>query len=157
MNYIKNLLCTLGFVSMFAACTNNPNVNQLLANKETRTAIIDTIANDDKMSREMMNAMMNSRDSMQQHIGVMMEMMRDNPGMMNTMMSNLMEASKKDSNIMIHMYENMMSNQEMMGRMKQRMTVKKDSSGMMMKANSKKSKKKAKTNTKMFTTIKKPN
>ena len=114
----------MGFVSLFAACTNSPNVNQLLANKETRTAIIDTIANDDKMAREMMNAMMNSRDSMQQHIGVMMEMMRENPGMMNTMMSNLMEASKTDSNIMIHMYENMMGNQEMMDRMKQRMMKK---------------------------------
>ena len=120
----------MGFVSLFAACTNSPNVNQLLANKETRTAIIDTIANDDKMAREMMNAMMNSRDSMQQHIGVMMEMMRNNPGMMNTMMSNLMEASKKDSNIMIRMYENMMDNNEMMDRMKQRMMKRKDTSTM---------------------------
>lgn len=124
MNYIKTMLCTIGFVLLFAACTNTPTVNQLLANKETRTAIIDTIANDDKMAREMMNAMMNSRDSMQQHIGVMMEMMRENPGMMNTIMSNLMEASKTDSNIMIHMYENMMNNQEMMDRMKQRMMKK---------------------------------
>lgn len=124
MNSIKTLLCTISFVSLFTACTYSPNVNQLLADKETRTAIIDTIANDDKMAREMMNAMMNSNDSMQPHIGMMMEMMRNNPGMMNTMMSNLMEASKTDSNIMIHMYENMMSNQEMMDRMKQRMMKK---------------------------------
>ena len=124
MNSIKTLLCTISFVSLFTACTYSPNVNQLLADKETRTAIIDTIANDDKMAREMINAILNRNDSMQPHIGVMMEMMRNNPGMMNTMMSNLMEASKTDSNIMIHMYENMMSNQEMMDRMKQRMMKK---------------------------------
>lgn len=124
MNFIYKLVWTMSIVSLFAACTTGSTVNQLLSNQETRAAIIDSIANDDKMSREMMTAMMNSKDSMRQHMGALMEMMRDNPGMMNTMMSNLMEASKKDSNIMIHMYENMMSNQEMMGRMKQRMTKK---------------------------------
>lgn len=67
---------------------------------------------------------------MQRHMGAMMEMMRENPGMMNTVMSNLMEASKKDSNIMIHMYENMMDNNEMMERMKLRMLKKKDTSKM---------------------------
>jgi hypothetical protein len=120
----------MGLVSLFAACTSNPTVNQLLANKETRAAIIDTIANDDKMSVEMMQAMMNNNDSMHRHMGAMMEMMRENPGMMNTVMSNLMEASKNDSNMMIHMYENMMDNNEMMERMKQRMLKKKDTSKM---------------------------
>lgn len=130
MNYIKKLVWTMGLVSLFAACTNNPTVNQLLANNGTRSAIIDTIANDDKMSAEMMQAMMNNKDSMHRHMGAMMEMMRENPGMMNTVMSNLMEASKKDSNMMIHMYENMMDNNEMMERMKQRMMKRKDTSTM---------------------------
>lgn len=70
----------------------------------------------------MMTAMMNSRDSMRQHMGVLMEMMRNNPGMMTTMMNNLMEASKTDSNIMNHLYENLLDNQIMMERMKGRMT-----------------------------------
>lgn len=130
MNYIKKLACAVSFVLLFAACSSNPTVNQLLANKETRVAIIDSIANDDKMSVEMMQAMINNKDSMHRHMGAIMEMMRDNPGMMNTVMSNLMEASKKDSNMMIHMYENMMDNNEMMERMKLRMLKKKDTGKM---------------------------
>jgi hypothetical protein len=122
MQSIKKLLLAMGIVSFFAACTTGSTVNQLLSNNETRSAIIDTIANDDKMSREMMTAMMNSRDSMRQHMGVLMEMMRNNHGMMNTVMNNLMEASKTDSNIMIRLYENLLDNQIMMERMKGRMT-----------------------------------
>lgn len=130
MKRFQQLVLAITISTVFAACTSSPNINQLLANKETRAAIIDTIANDDKMSAEMMQAMMNNKDSMHRHMGAIMEMMQENPGMMNTMMSNLMEASKKDSNMMIHMYENIMENNEMMERMKQRMMKKKDTSKM---------------------------
>lgn len=122
MHSIKQLVGALCLVLLFAACTTGSTVNQLLSNNQTRAAIIDTIANDDKMSREMMTAMMNSRDSMRQHMGVLLEMMRNNPGMMNTMMNNLMEASKTDSNIMIRLYENLLDDQIMMERMRGRMT-----------------------------------
>ena len=129
MNKFKQLSLLLAFILVLASCTGNLTVNQILANKETRAAIMDSIAHDDKLSREMMTAMMNNNDSMHQHIGAMMEMMRENPGMMQTMMSNMMEASKGDSNMMMHLYENMMADKEMMERMHRRMT-KKDTANM---------------------------
>jgi len=55
-----------------------------------------------------------------------MKMMKDNPGMMQSMMSDMMETCKSDSGMMFGMYKTMMANQQMMDIMQKMKGAKKD-------------------------------
>jgi hypothetical protein len=87
-------------ITLFASGQSNTDVKQVLSNPETRKLIMDTIANDSIMSKEMMTTMMNSKN----HKMMMMEnhgsMMKDNHGMKHCMMSAMMDACKGDTSMM---------------------------------------------------------
>ncbi len=87
-------------VTLFASGQSNTDVKQILSKPETRKLIMNTIANDSIMSKEMMTTMMNSKN----HKMMMMEnhgsMMKDNHCMKRGMMSDSMKACKGDTSMM---------------------------------------------------------
>lgn len=94
-------------IVVFSSCQTSPDVKQILSKPETRMMIMDSIANNSSMSKEMMEAMINSKNGkmmmqgnnkmmgmmMENHDG-MMKMMKDNPAMMQGLISDMMGASK---------------------------------------------------------------
>ena len=91
-----------------------------------RKKIIDSIANNSNMSEEMMTSMLNSRNGKTIILGNeklvetmlgnhedMMKIMRDNPALMQNLMSDMLEVSKSDSGMMSLMYKTLMDNQQM--------------------------------------------
>ena len=107
-------------ITLFASCQPSTDVKQILSNSDTRKAIIDTISNDSIMSREMMVALMNGRNGkmlMMENHEAMMKMMKDDPGMMQSIMSGMMETCKSDSTMMCSMCKTMMGNKQMMDMM----------------------------------------
>ena len=139
MKTLQKLLFVIAVMTLFASCQSSVDPSQVLKNTETRTQVMNTIANDSSMSKEMMGALMNSKTgmmAMQQHAKMMMEsqsslmdMSKNNPGMMNNMMSAMMETAKGDSSMMSGMINTMMGNPQMM-RMMQKMTGSKGKMGM---------------------------
>ena len=63
----------IALITFFASCQSGTDVNQKLSKTETGMEMMNKITNNSTMSKEMMGAMM-----------------KDNPGMMNTMMGNMM-------------------------------------------------------------------
>ena len=94
--------------------------------------MMNKIADDSSMSKEMMGAMMNSKNGkmmmmpMMENHEAMMKMMKDNPGMMDNMMMNMMEACKTDTTMMAGMCKKMMANPQMMDMMQKMKGEKKD-------------------------------
>jgi hypothetical protein len=131
MKTIQKFLVLIALITLFAACQSAADPNQVLSKKETRDQVMNTIANDSVMSKEMMGALMNSKIGMmvmQQHAMMMMEshssmmdMAKNNPGMMNNMMSAMIETAKGDTSMMSGMIKTMMGNPQMM-EMMQKMT-----------------------------------
>ena len=104
-------------VTFFASCQSGSDVKQILSNQDTRKAVIDSIANDSSMSKEMMGAMMNSNNGkmmMMENHTAMMKMMKENPSMMKGMMADMMETCKGDSSMMSDMCKTMMGDPKMM-------------------------------------------
>lgn len=93
------MLIVLISPALFASGQTNTDINQILSKSDSRKKIMDTIANDSTMSKEMKEAMMNSKNG---------KMMSDNPDMMESMMSNMMEKCKTDTLMMKSMMFNMM-------------------------------------------------
>lgn len=85
--------------TMLASGQSNTDIKQILSKPETRKTIMDAIANDSIMSKEMMTTMMNSP-----HHQMMMKdhgsMMKDNPGMKHCMMYQMMDSCKGDTAMM---------------------------------------------------------
>lgn len=98
---------------------------------QIRKEMMNTIANDSMMSKEMIGVMMNSKNGvmmMQEHQTMitrnhtaMMNMLKDNPGMMQNMMSDMMEAATGDTIMTSGMIKAMMMNPQIADMM-QRMT-----------------------------------
>ncbi len=136
MKKIQKTLVALSLVFLFASCQSNTGVNQTLSKQETRMEMMNQIANDSTMAKEMMGAMMNSQNGkmmMQQHQLMMMgdnfsmmKMMKDNPTMMQPMMAAMMETAKGDTSMMSNMCKTMMGNKEMMDMMHKMKGEKKD-------------------------------
>lgn len=115
MKRLQKISLLLALITLFASCQSNTNVNQILSKTDARKQIMDSIANNSSMAKEMMTAMMNSNNGMammQDHMS-MMNMMKDKPGMMNAMM----EACKKDTGMMSDMCKMMMQDPKMMDMM----------------------------------------
>ena len=117
-------------VTFFASCQSGSDVKQILSNQDTRKAVIDSIANDSSMSKEMLGSMMNSNNSkmmmqgnekmnmmMMENHASMMRMMQKNPAMMQSMMTDMMETCKGDSSMMSGMCKTMMGDPKMMDMM----------------------------------------
>ena len=130
MKRLQKVALMIALIALIASCQSNSTPSKLLSNKETRKAIIDTIANNSEMMTEMMEAMMNSNNAkmmlqgnekmnmmMMENHGTMMTMMKNNPGMMQSMMSDMMETCKNDTSMMSSMCKTMMGSKEMMGMM----------------------------------------
>ena len=126
MKTLQKITWAIALITLFASCQSS---KQILSKSDSRTEIITAIANDPDMSKEMMEAIMNSKNGkmmmqgndkmkmMMENHGMMMKMMKDNPGMMQNMMSNMMEAAKSDTSMMSSMCRSMMGNQQMMDMM----------------------------------------
>jgi len=126
MKTLQKITLAIALITLFTSCQS---AKQILSKSDLRTEIITAIANDPDMSKEMMEAIMDSKNGkmmmqgndkmkmMMENHGMMMKMMKDNPGMMQSMMSNMMEASKTDTSMMSSMCKSMMGNQQMMDMM----------------------------------------
>ena len=124
---MKNLqiaIWVLAISTLFAACQSTSAQTSALSNAQTRNEIMQAIANDSTMSNEMIGTMMNSKNGMmmmQQHQMMtmgnqssMMNMLKNNPGMMQGMLSGMMETANGDSSLMSGMYNIMKDNPQMM-------------------------------------------
>ncbi len=128
MKSLQKLTVLVTLITFFASCQSGADVNQTLSKTETRMEMMNKIADDSSMSKEMMAAMMNGKNGkmmmmengkmpMMENHEAMMKMMKDNPGMMHTMIMNMMEASKSDTSMMSGMCKKMMENPQMMDMM----------------------------------------
>lgn len=127
MKTLQKITLAIAFIMLFASCQSTKHI---LSKSDSRNEIINLIANDPDMSKEMMKAIMESNNGkmmmqgndkmkmMMDNHEKMMKMMKDNPGMMKNMMSNMMEAAKSDTSMMSSMCKSMMGNQQMMDMMK---------------------------------------
>ena len=127
MQTLQKVTLMIVLVTLIGSCQSGTDAKQILSKSETRKEIMDKIANDSSMSKEMMGAMMASQtgtammhDHQKMMMGnheTMMQMMKDNPGMMEGMMTNMMEACKNDTAMMSGMCKAMMGNKQMMDMM----------------------------------------
>ena len=143
MKTLKKITLLIALIALFASCQSNTDVNKILANQDTKKAIMNTIANDSNLSVDMMEVMMNNENSkmmmmgnekmtmmMMENHGTMMKMMKENPAMMQSMMTGMMEICKGDSTMMSSMCKTMMENPQMMDMMHKKMGGKMDMKGM---------------------------
>ena len=114
MKTLQKILMLLVLISpfLFASCQSNTDINQILSKSDSRQKIMNIIANDSTMMKEMKEVMMNSKNGkmMMQGNGKMsmMKTMSDNPDKMDNMMSEMMEKCKTDTLMMKSMMSNMM-------------------------------------------------
>lgn len=126
MKTLQTVVLAIALVTAFSSCQPSSSRTQILSDKGTRAAMMDTIANDSTMSRQMIETMMNGKNGMmmQQHMmgnqNLMMKMLKDNPAMMQSMMSAMMETAKGDTSRMSGMIKTMMGNPQMMQMMQNR-------------------------------------
>lgn len=143
MKTLKKITLLIALIALFASCQSNTDVNKILANQDTKKAIMDTIANDSNLSVDMMEVMMNNENSkmmmmgnekmtmmMMENHGTMMKMMKENPAMMQSMMTGMMETFKGDTAMMSSMCSSIMNNPQMMGMIHKNMGGKMDMNGM---------------------------
>ena len=129
MKRVQKIALSIVLITLFASCQSGTDVNQTLSKTETRMEMMNKIADDSAMSKEMMGTMMNSKNGkmmMMENHEAMMKMMKDNPGMMHTMMENMMEACKTDTAMMSGMCKKMMENPQMMDMMQKMKRTKMD-------------------------------
>jgi hypothetical protein len=120
MKSLQKFTMLIALITFFASCQSGADVNQMLSKTETRMEMMNKIADDSSMSKEMMATMMNSKNGkmmMMENHEAMMKMMKDNPGTMHTMMTNMMEACKTDTAMMSGMCKKMMENPQMIDMM----------------------------------------
>jgi hypothetical protein len=122
MKTLQKIVLSIGLIGLLNSCQST---NQVLSKSDKRMEIMNTIANDESMSKEMMGILMKSnmgKKMMQEKEGEMMKnkhaemmkMMKENPEMMKSMMSKMMETAKDDKEMMSGMCKEMMGNEKMM-------------------------------------------
>lgn len=117
MKTVQKMFFFIAFVLVMASCQSNTDANQALSKPDTRKAMMENIASDSSMSKEMMDAMMKGKNGkmvMMQHHSSMMQMMKDDPNMMKGMMGDMMDMCKDDTTMMAGMCKKMMENPKMM-------------------------------------------
>ncbi len=130
MKQLLRITWAVVLVSAVMSCQSRTEVSQILSTPNTRKQIMDSIANNSAMSVEMMDAMLNNKNSimmmhgneqmammMTEYYDTMMKMMKDNPEMMQRMMTDMMVASANDTTMMSRMFKSIMDNDQMMGMM----------------------------------------
>ena len=63
MKSLQKIFLAVALCIFFAACQSGNNKKQVLSAADSRKEIMDSIANDGNMSKEMMQSMMNSENS----------------------------------------------------------------------------------------------
>jgi len=129
MKTLLKITLFIAFVAIIASCQTSTDVQQILSNQDTKSAVMDSIASDSNLSKEMLGLMLNGRNSdviMGEIHETMMKKMKENPDMMHGMMHGMMETCKGDSAMMSSMCMSMMENQEMMDMMHKMMSQKMD-------------------------------
>lgn len=134
MKTLHKIALGITLATLFSSCQSTLSPTQVLSNQETRSVIMDSIANNSNMSAEMIAALVSSEhgnmaimqnhDMMKNMVGnkaSMIEMMHNNPDMMQNMIANMTEACKGDSSRMASMFEKMMENPQMKGVMQNMM------------------------------------
>lgn len=127
---MKTLLTFLLFISLttlFCACQTTSDFKKFLSKKENRKELLDNIANDSEMMKEMNEAALNSKTGkttlvedekinklIMENNSTMLKIMKNNPELMNRMLSDMMETAKSDSSMMYGMYNTMMKNKGML-------------------------------------------
>ena len=133
MKFLKNIVLASALFFL-AACQSGTDKEKVLTAADAKKANKDTIADDGAISKGTMQSMMNSEDSkiriegnekmvsgmMKDHTG-MMKMMKGNPAMMESMMTDMIEACKKDTAMMSLLYRAMMKNPQMKEMMRKEM------------------------------------
>ena len=144
MKTLQKITMIIAFFALIASCQSSPDVNKILSNPVTKKTIIDKIADDSNLSKEMIDALMNNNNGkmmmlgsdkmtimmIKENQGKMMKLMKDNPDMMKSMMSDMMEACKSDTTLMCSMCKKMMDNPTTMDMMNKINGEKMDMKGM---------------------------
>jgi len=126
MKKLSKIAGAILLITLLASCQSKTDIKQLLSNADTKKSIMDTIANDGNLSSEMLTSMMgnkNGKMAMMEHHQTMLKM---NPDMMKSMMSDMMEACKSDTSLMSSMCKMMMDDHQMMDMMDKMKAEKKD-------------------------------
>ena len=130
MKTLQKFVFAIVLITLLASCQSNSEIKEVLSKSDTRKEIMDSIAHNSDMSKEMMTAMINSKNDkmmmegdgkmpmMMANHDSMMKMMKDNPAMMHKMMLQMMEACNADTGMMSSMCKTMMENPKMMNMMK---------------------------------------
>lgn len=126
MKTIQKAALVIILITLISSCRSNTDTKQILSSKETRKGIIDTIAGNSEMMKEMTEAMMNSKNSKTMMQGndkmtmMMMEnriemrkVMKDKPFILQNMMADIMETVKSDSSVMLGMCKTIIGNPQM--------------------------------------------
>jgi len=117
-------LFLIALSALFASCQSP---NQVLSKSDSRTKIMNNIASDREMSKEMMDAIMDGEHgkmlmhertkTMMEDKNMMKKMMKDDPEMKKRMMSGMMDTVESDTSMMSQMSKSMMNNPKMKKRM----------------------------------------
>ena len=114
MKKVQNFAFALSFITLFVCCQTD--AKHLLSNRDTRNAIMDTIANNGHLMNEMMTAVMqspNHKTVMVENHRAMMNMIKNDPIMLKDMMIDMRDACKSDSLMMYSMCKTMMNDPQM--------------------------------------------
>lgn len=130
MKTLQKFAGLIVLVALFASCQTP---KQILSESDSRMQIMNDIAKDHEMSKEMMEAILigeHGKMLVHERMNAMMgdktmiqKMMKDDPEMSNRMMSIMMETAKNDTTMMSQMCKSMMENpkmMEMMDKMKEK-------------------------------------
>lgn len=125
MKTLQKFASAIVLIFLLASCQSNSEVKEVLSKSDTRKEMMDSIAHNSDMSKEMMTAMKNSKNDkmmmegdrkmpmMMANHDSMMKMMKDNPAMMHDMMIQMMEVCNSDTGMMSSMCKTMMGNPKM--------------------------------------------
>lgn len=120
MKTLQKVVFAIGLIGLLYSCQST---NTVLSKSDKRMEIMNAIANDQSMSKEMMGMLMKNKmekmdmkdmGKMKEKHAMMMKMMEEHPEMMKDMMNE----AKKDTTMMSGMCKAMMGNEKMMKMMK---------------------------------------
>lgn len=120
MNTFYKAVSAIAIITLLSSCQSSTDPKQVLANEGSRKMVMDSIANNGDLMKEMMASMSHSSTAktimMENHMS-MMKMMKDSSMMMHRMMSDMMETAEGDTSMMSGMCKKMMESKPMMDMM----------------------------------------
>lgn len=108
MKILQKMVLVIGVIGLLYSCQST---NKILSKSDRRVEIMNSIANDESMSKEMMGKLMESKSGKMMMEQKMKEMKKK-------MMSEMMNKMKTDTTMMCKMCKAKMGNEKMMEKMK---------------------------------------